>query len=215
MQQHPRISPYKEEQMPINNLSVVIQAGGKSSRMGTDKGLVEFRGVPLIKFILDQINRFGQETMIVTNDPGKYLKFGIPVYCDVLPNMGSLGGIYSALFHSSYENILILACDMPFLDLNFFTSLVEYLPNYDAVVPFQTKKKFAEPFRSIYTKRTLPIIEQMLINDELKINDLFSKIKTKYVDISTLDLEEESILINLNEPADLVRAHFLPKDEVH
>src|SRR5262245_20029247 len=78
-------------------LSVAILAGGKSSRLGQDKAFVEVRGRPLIEDLVAQTEGVGTETLIVTNHPKAYRYLNLPLFSDVLPERGPLGGLYTAL----------------------------------------------------------------------------------------------------------------------
>ena len=75
----------------VTKFSVVIQAGGKSTRMAQDKGLAPFNGVPLTQYILEQIQGLGNETIIISNRPESYEQFNLPIYEDVYQDIGALG----------------------------------------------------------------------------------------------------------------------------
>ncbi len=75
-------------------LTVAIMAGGKSSRMGTDKSFVALLGKPMIEHLLAQVADLGQtETIISTNRRGDYAHLGLPMYADMLSDKGPLAGI--------------------------------------------------------------------------------------------------------------------------
>jgi hypothetical protein len=84
-----------------DNVTVAILAGGRSSRMGTDKAFVRVLGRPLIEDVLAQLEGVGSETLIVTNRVEDYRYLGVPLFTDVLPDKGALGGLYSALHAAS------------------------------------------------------------------------------------------------------------------
>lgn len=189
-------------------LSIVFQAGGSSSRMGSDKGLLEFQGATMIDHILEQIKGLGDETLIISNNPSAYSQFGYPVFEDVYPGMGALGGIYSAIFHSKYEYTLLLACDMPFVNLPFTKYLLSYSSEYDAVIPVWEEGKYPEPFRAIYSKACLAPIKRSLDSGILRIRDFFDQINVKYIgrnEIVEYDPEGYSFF-NVNHPEELVLA---------
>src|SRR5713226_3707890 len=99
----------------LSDLTVAILAGGRSSRMGTDKSFVRVLGRPLIEDILAQVTGLGTETLIVTNRPDDYAYLRVPLFTDVLPDKGALGGLYSALHSATQRHVLCIACDMPFV----------------------------------------------------------------------------------------------------
>ena len=80
-------------------LTVALLAGGQSSRMGTDKSFVRVLGRPLIEDILAQVADLGAETILVTNRPEDYRYLGLPLFGDVLPDQGALGGLYTGLYY--------------------------------------------------------------------------------------------------------------------
>ncbi|MEP7358575.1 MAG: molybdenum cofactor guanylyltransferase, partial [Anaerolineales bacterium] len=100
--------------MPAD-LTIAILAGGRSSRMGTDKAFVRVLGRPLIEEILSQTEGLGTERLIVTNQPAEYAYLGVPLFGDALPGMGPLGGLYTALHSAARPHVLCIACDMPFV----------------------------------------------------------------------------------------------------
>ena len=90
--------------------------GDQSLAQAADKAFVELAGRPLITHLLDRIADLGQaETILVTNRPVAYASLDLPMFADVLPGKGSLGGIYTALSVSRTRYTLALACDMPFV----------------------------------------------------------------------------------------------------
>ena len=84
-----------------DGVSVAVLAGGKSSRMGTDKSFVRVLGMPMIERVLAQVTGLGTEAFIVTNRPDDYAYLGLPLYGDVVPGAGALGGIYSAITYAA------------------------------------------------------------------------------------------------------------------
>ena len=98
-------------------LTIAIQAGGKSSRMGTDKSFVPFLGRPMIEVVRERVEGLGDELIVVTNKPEAYAYLGLPMFGDDYPDTGPLGGIYTALHHAAHPHVLTVACDMPWLSL--------------------------------------------------------------------------------------------------
>lgn len=198
----------------MTKFSVVIQAGGKSSRMGQDKALAPFMGSTLIEYILQQLEGFGDEQIIISNDPKEYKRFGLPVFRDVYSNIGSLGGIYSGIFHASFEYSLILGCDMPFINLKFFKYIVRLAPDFDAVIPRLKNEEFAEPFRAIYAKTCLKSIEQSIKSGNRKVISFFDKVNIRFIEpeeINKFDLKGITFF-NVNTPEDLKKAVLLAEN---
>ena len=99
-------------------ISIILQAGGKSSRMGKDKATIPFLGIPLIYRLRDRFDGLGTELLVITNDIRGYTKLGVPLFEDVIPERGSLGGLYTALSIASQPLIGLIAADMPFANPN-------------------------------------------------------------------------------------------------
>ena len=93
----------------------VILAGGKSSRMGKNKALLELGGKRIIESEINLFKSIFKEVILVTNSPLEYAGFDIKIVTDIFPEKGSLGGIYTGLFYSSYDYSFVASCDMPFL----------------------------------------------------------------------------------------------------
>lgn len=197
----------------MNEFSLVIQAGGASVRMGRDKGLLPFQGTTLMQHILDQVKGYGNETLIISNQPEEYARFGFPVHTDVLTGFGALGGIYSAIWHAKYEVCVILACDMPFVNIALMDHLLSLVGDYDAVVPRLDVQAYTEPFRAVYRKTCLEVIKRRLAAGGLKVADFFDAVNVRFVDkteIVEIDAEMLSFF-NVNLPEDVGRAEEISK----
>jgi molybdopterin-guanine dinucleotide biosynthesis protein A len=163
--------------------SAAILAGGKSSRFGQDKGLVLFKGKPLIEHVLKQLKSFSDEIFIISNQPG-YEYLGLPVYPDVTPNSGPLGGLQTALINSSNQHCLTVACDMPFLNEPLLRKLLAF-SNYEAVVP--VCDGYAEPLCALYQQTALSIITQQLELGAYKMIDAIERMNHYWMEVDEND----------------------------
>jgi len=136
-------------------ISVAIQAGGRSRRMGQDKALLPFLGKPLIARVIHRVASLGDELLITTNNPEDYLIFKIPLYRDVLPENGALGGLYTALSVSRFPIVIVVACDMPFVSAEILSMSIDMLQanNADVVIP-KTENGY-EPFHAVSGEKRL------------------------------------------------------------
>jgi molybdenum cofactor guanylyltransferase len=134
----------------MNGLTVAIQAGGKSSRMGTDKAFVPFQGRPMIEVVLERVAGLGDELILITNKPDDYAHLGRPMFGDVYPDSGPLGGIYTAVYHAAHPHTLVVACDMPWLNRPLLEYMAGLRESADIIVP--RWDKFPEPLHAIYNK---------------------------------------------------------------
>lgn len=194
--------------------SVAIQAGGGSIRMGQDKALLPFLGTPLIARVISRVAALGEEIFITTNNPQQYLDFKVPLFEDLLPGMGALGGLYTALSVASFPVVIVVACDMPFVNADILSEAVAQLNSSkaDAVVP-QTEKGF-EPFHAVYRRETcLPAVQKALLAGERRLISWFPAVKvTPMPESELLKFDpQQAAFKNLNTREDLQRAEALAR----
>lgn len=195
-------------------LTVAISAGGQSSRMGTDKAFVELSGKPMIQHVIERVADLGQnETFIITNRPDDYQHLGLPMFPDVVPDKGSLGGIYTALHHSTYHHTLVVACDMPFLNPDLLHYMLAHTANMDVVVP--RVDGYPQGLHAIYNQNCLAPIRQRLDADRLKVIGFYDQVKVRYVDENEWQVFDPKGLSfhNVNTPEELAAANELLRGE--
>ena len=184
-------------------LTIAIQAGGKSSRMGTDKSFVPFLGRPMIEIVLERVAGLGDELLIVTNKSDDYAYLGLPMFADDYPDTGPLGGIYTAVNHARHERTLVVACDMPWLNRPLLVYMVGLREAADVVVP--RWDKFPEPLHAVYSKTCLEPMREKLEAGVLKITAFYGRVSLRFVEreeIARFDPEGRSF-VNVNTPDDL------------
>jgi molybdopterin-guanine dinucleotide biosynthesis protein A len=152
-------------------LTLCLQAGGKSSRMGQDKALLDFGGKPLIQRVLERLDSLASETIVTTNHPEGYRFLGFPLIPDVIPNRGALGGLYTALLAAHQPLVAVVACDLPFASPEILRACRDQLlanPNLDAVIP-ETPHGL-EPLHAVYRRETcLPTVKAALETGKWKM----------------------------------------------
>ena len=185
-------------------IEVFVLAGGKSKRMGTDKGLLKFKGNPMISHIIEILDKLNLKTSIVSSNE-EYLKFGKPVYKDVIPNKGPLGGLYTALEYSQAPMVLLLACDMPSINRKGIQSLMTVAePGKIAIATDRTQ---ISPLFACYPRSLKDKVANALLADELKMQDFISKQSHVVLDLNSLGNTE--ILQNLNTLEELKAAESM------
>ena len=178
-------------------IGIIILAGGKSSRMGQDKGLMFFRDKPMIESVIATAAKVSTDIMIVANDE-RYAQFGYKVVKDDFHEKGPLAGIYTGLHYSAFDYNLVLSCDIPFIHESVLEFLTESCAGYDVTVAVSEEKM--HPLIGVYHKRCLPVIEQKLKQDTLKVIGIFDQLKIRKVDMA--DFLPENFR-NINSPLDL------------
>ncbi len=135
-------------------LSVVVQAGGQSSRMGEDKALKPFQGRPLIQRVIDRVQPVADELLITTNRPEAYLFLGIPLVADLKPGRGPLGGLYTALVAARNSCVAVVACDLPFASAALLRASAGFLIQDAADVVIAESAEGFEPLHAVYRRET-------------------------------------------------------------
>lgn len=184
----------------IEGIDACIIAGGKSRRFGQDKSLYVFNGKPMIGHVLDTVRQLFHRVAIISSDTGKFAFTGVPVYPDIIPDLGPLGGIHTALEHSAGRPVFVVACDMPFLSAH----LIEFMcgrlsaESSDLLIPLIGGNY--EPLHAIYGRGCLEPIKNLIARNDRKILNFFPA-----VNLQTVSDEErrrfdpdETVFINLN-----------------
>ena len=184
-----------------NNISAIVLAGGKSSRMGSDKGLVEFSGMKMIEHVLQKVKSVTDEIIIISNNP-EYKNFGFPVFEDICKDSGPLGGIHAGLSYSKAEWNLVVGCDMPFITPEFISFLISNISPADAVIPAHDNHR--EPLCGLYHKSSLLKIESLLLKQVLKMQDVLKFLETKFIEVPAEKFDAELIFKNINSPQNVV-----------
>ena len=191
------------EESPMLTVSGIVLAGGQSSRLGTDKSLVNMNGQPLIEQIVAKLARLSDDVIIATNSPEKYDHLEARLVGDIYPGKGALGGIYSGLWAAANAYSLVVACDMPFLDLNLLRYMILLACGHDVIIP--RIGELLEPLHAIYSKSCLEPIDRLLARGGLKIIDFFSEVRVRYVEEDEVDIFDPQHLsfFNVNTLSDL------------
>lgn len=163
---------------PKTKYTGVIMAGGKSNRMGSDKGLMLYNGKPMVQYSIDLLRPFCVEMLISTQN-SEYRQFGLPLIPDEIPNCGPMGGIYSALKASKTDFIIVLACDMPFMSKKTIQSLLKNVDKFECVIPLINGK--LEPLCAVYSKTIIEKIEISIKSGNLAMNRLIMESKNMLI----------------------------------
>jgi len=188
----------------------VIQAGGKSTRMGgRPKALLELGGRRIVERVLAALAPAVDDVLVVTNTPELYAFLGLPMVADVYPDHGSLGGIYSGLKAARGQAAFTVACDMPFLHPDVVKLVVARADQGDVVVPRVGNQH--ETMHAAYAKACLPHIEERLQAGQLRIVGFFPRVRV--VEIAEADVarfrDPAIAFMNVNTPEELERARGL------
>jgi molybdopterin-guanine dinucleotide biosynthesis protein A len=183
--------------------------------MGRDKAFVLLAGTPLIEHLLAKVEGLGDEVIVTTNRPRAYTHLDLPLFTDPAPGLGALQGLHTALSAAQGRKVLVLACDMPFVQRDLLVHLLRLADRADVVIP--RRQNYYEPLHAVYDKAAcLPPLEEALAAGEKRMISFFPKVRV-------LPVEEEELarfdptnisFFNVNSTADLEQAERLFEDLV-
>ena len=196
-------------------LSIVIQAGGESRRMGKDKGLVDFLGRPLIARIVERLLPIADELLVTTNRPEAYQFLGVPLFADLVSGRGALGGLYTALISARHPLVGVVACDMPFISPRLMATERDILEATRADVAVPRTEYGLEPFHAIYRRdNCLPPLQSALQAGKWRVDSWFSQVRLQIISLPEIQKVDPHLLSyrNVNTPEELAEAAQLAKE---
>jgi molybdopterin-guanine dinucleotide biosynthesis protein A len=186
----------------------IILAGGKSSRMGTDKGLQLLCWKPLIVYAIEVLSGICSN-ILISSSSDTYHSFGYQVVADEFPGIGPMGGIYSALRQSKTEKNLVLSCDLPFVTSELLDFILKISDGYEVAVPWEGNRHY-EPLCGFYHLSIREKINNYINKGNYKLPDLFDEIKiNKLVIDKELPFNHKNLFLNINTITDLNEAESL------
>jgi molybdopterin-guanine dinucleotide biosynthesis protein A len=196
-------------------MTSIIVAGGRSLRLGRSKLLETIGDKSLIQWVVDRLAAISTEIIIATGQGEAILcssAVGIKTVTDVYPGKGPLAGIYSGLMASSNSQGIVVASDMPFLNVGLLKYMNQNLTDCDVALP--RIGQMVEPLCAVYSKSCLAPIQQLLEHDERQIRRLFGMVKVRYVEEDEIDKFDPGHLsfFNVNSQDELERARKLAAD---
>lgn len=191
-------------------LSGAVLAGGRSRRMGTDKALLPLRpgDPPLLRVVLDRVAAVVDDITIVASGRPQYGAFGVRVVPDRLEGAGTLGGIATALMTARHDRCLVVACDMPFLNVDLLRWMADQPRDYDVFVPRlpgesrQGSGYVFQTLHAVYGRNCLPAIEGRLATGQRQVIGFFEDVRVRTVELDVIqgfDPDQRSFF-NANTP---------------
>jgi molybdenum cofactor guanylyltransferase len=164
---------------PTETVAGSILAGGKSIRMGYNKALLTMNGMSFIQRIAGTMQRVVSRVSIIASQADTYRFIRLPVYPDVYPGCGPMGGVHSALYHAETDSVFVSSCDIPFITDDVIRLIIDYGQRHDAVVPLINGK--SHPLCGLYKKSCLPVVEDHLSKGQYRMTRLLEDINPLYV----------------------------------
>lgn len=171
--------------------------------MGTDKGLLNFKGKPLVLKVIEQLQGAVHKTVIVSNNP-EYEKFGLEVIPDLIQAKGPAGGIHAALSHTDSEQNFVVSCDMPFITTAAIQYMIKNASQSQITLPlYQTKM---QPLFGVYSKECLPLWQELIQQKIVKLQEMITHFKLLELNIDKNELFPNLFFININDKNDFQKA---------
>jgi molybdopterin-guanine dinucleotide biosynthesis protein A len=192
-----------------NMLTIVINAGGESSRMGENKALKPFAGKPLIARMVERLRSVADELVVTTNQPEGFEFLDLALVADVLPGKGALGGLYTAVSAAGLPLVAVVACDMPFINPGLIAAQRDLLVSERVDVVIPVSPEGLEPLHAVYRKETcLPAIQAALEAGKMRVTSWFPYVKVREMlpqEVMRYDPQFQSF-INVNTPQEFEQA---------
>ena len=193
----------------MTNTAGAVMAGGKSRRLGRDKALLSVNGETLLQRALRTLAEVTSRQLVVGPPERRTQAGAAMVVSDAFPDSGPLGGIYTALQAADADRVLVVACDMPFLNVELLRYLCDQTDDYDVVLPRVGGR--GEQLHAVYGRACLEPIRRRLERGDLKIDRFFGEVRVRTVDEDELrrfDPELRSFH-NINTTEDWAEAEAL------
>ena len=190
----------------MDKITGIILAGGVSKRLNyRNKALLKIGNLSIIEHIIGALSEVTESIILSTNSSEEFAHLGLPMFGDIIPESGSLGGIYTGLKVSKMHYNLVVACDMPFVQPHLLRLIIDNSSGYDVTIPI-TPDGF-HPTCAVYSKNCIESIEAQIRTRNLKIINFFSQVKVNRVDFSTLSpCYDPNVLLNINTNEDYLKA---------
>jgi len=184
----------------INNKHItgIIIAGGKSSRMGSDKGFLLLNDSTFMSSIIENMKPLVHDIIIVS-DTTTYDKFGYKRVQDIIKDAGPLAGLYTGLYHSETEYNLVVSCDIPLIKTFVLQQLIEGFDVEFDVIQLQSQSR-TMPLIALYKKQCLHTFFKLLQSNERRLRFAVEQLNTKTI---KLDSNLDKYVQNINTPEQL------------
>lgn len=193
--------------VPRSSILGVILAGGRSLRFGSDKAFANLGGVSLVSRAARSLDPVAARVVVVANDVKRHEVEGVAVRPDLIPGIGPLGGLHTAVSWAAEEGLqsaVVLATDMPFVPSALLLDLTGKLGPGVAVVPESRSPRGCEPLCAAYDVACLPAIEAAIERGDRAVVSFFADVDVRCLDLSVVSShgDPDVIFFNVNRPED-------------
>jgi molybdopterin-guanine dinucleotide biosynthesis protein A len=188
----------------------IILAGGKSSRMGVNKAMLKYEGMSIIEHTAELMRSLFPRVIIITNDTNEYKFLGLEMFKDLFPGNGPLGGIHSGLSHSKTEKNFIVSCDMPLIS----KELVQFITEFKTAYPITLARAegHIQQLCGIYSRSVLKPAESLCKNSfspvkneekrRCRVLNLINTTGAEIIESFDIPFYSDDMFMNMNKPED-------------
>lgn len=180
-----------------SNITGIILSGGKSSRMGTDKGFLKLKGKTFMEHSIEALKPFVSETIIISNNRA-YDVFNLKRIDDEIEDAGPLAGVYTGLKHSKTDYNLVLSCDIPLINAEIIKLLIDAIDGTSEVIQIEHNHK-SSPLIALYKKNCANKFYELLNEGERRLRFAVNQCKVKQIKLNS---EIGVYTVNINTPED-------------
>lgn len=164
---------------PLPRIDGYVLAGGRSSRFGADKALINIDGVPLVRRLADLVGRFCGGCTVVAPSEGKYADLTLPTIADRVAGRGPMSGLHAALHHSRADFVLLVSCDLVGLRAAWLVTLRDAIRAGDRAVAF--RHDYWEPMPAMYHASIRDEVDRRLVAGPLSMQRLLDDLPARAV----------------------------------
>ncbi len=167
--------------MKKHPLSIGILSGGKSSRMGQDKALLQINSQQFLNKLVKEFKSF-EDLLVSVDKAAKYDELPARQIVDQHQDIGPIEGIYQVISHADNEYVFVCAVDMPFVTRELAAYMAEFISSdYDCYCIRDEER--VHPLCAIYSKSMLPVIEKLIAAGKYRLVDILNQVRTKYIQL--------------------------------
>lgn len=193
--------------MPVTG---IILSGGKSSRMGQDKGLLHLNGKSMMEIAIERLS-IHCDRIIISANSEVYDHLGLEVVKDIFTDIGPMGGLYSALTRSLSEYNMVLSVDLPFVNEGLINYLIDSSRGFQLAVPW-SGNEYYEPLCACYHISVIALLKEAISSGNFKLPSLFQQMTVNKLIINPeLPFYHDNLFFNINNVSDFISAEKLSK----
>lgn len=191
----------------MKNISAIILAGGQSSRMKFNKEYIQIGEEYLVHKQIKELQKYFDEILVVSNNPEHYKDFNVDVVSDILYGKTPIIGLHAGLVNSSNTYNYCIACDMPYINIEYIKYMESLLGENDAYV--SKYNSYIEPFNAFYNSDIVNKIEEFISSGNYGFQKMVKLLDTHYITEKTVSFyqTDTDMFKNINNESDLYNSY--------